>query len=84
MTPSQLKSKVEETRSSSKFFTRENMEFAGDTMSNYGVIETTIETWTDDKPVEVYELYRKRPVKYGLMKSAYFRKDTFEQTFQKQ
>ena len=82
MTPSQLKAHVEQTRSSSKFFCRENMRFAGDRMSNYGVRETAIDTWTEED-VPVYELYRRKPVKGGLQSSAYFRKDTFEQTFPK-
>ena len=84
MTPYELKDKVESTRSTSKFFCRENMKFAGDTMRNYGVGRATIQTWTDPEPIEVWELYRKKPVKCGLMNSAYFRKETFEQTFSKQ
>ena len=83
MTPYDLKDKVESTRSTSKFFCRENMKFSGDTMSNYGVLSATIQTWTDPEPVEVWELYRKRPVKDGLTRSAYFRKDNFHQTFKK-
>ena len=83
MTPYDLKDKLESTRSTSKFFCRENMKFAGDTMRNYGVLSATIQTWTDPEPVEVWELYRKRPVKHGLMRSAYFRKDNFHQTFKK-
>lgn len=82
MTPSQLKAHVEQTRYSSKFFCSKNMRFAGDRMSNYGVIETTIDTWTEEQ-VPVYKLYRRKPVKHGLQSSAYFRKDTFEQAFPK-
>ena len=83
MTPYALKNKVESTPSISMFFCRENMKFSGDTMRNYGVMSTTIQTWTDPDPVEVWELYRKRPVKDGLTRSAYFRKDNFHQTFKK-
>jgi hypothetical protein len=48
------------------------MKFFGDTMKNYGVRSTIIDN------VPYWELYRKRPVKYGLQKSHYFRKDNFE------
>lgn len=79
MTPSELKYQVEQT--GSLFFTRDNMKFAGDKMSNYGVCSAVIHPWSEPQPIEVWELYRKRPVKHGLQSSAYFRKDTFKQTF---
>jgi hypothetical protein len=72
MTPSELKRKVEET--GSLYFTRNNMKFSGDTMANYGVRKVTIFKTNQ----EVYELYRKRPVKHGLKRSAYFHAVTFE------
>jgi len=75
MTPSELKYHVTET--GSHFFDRESMKFFGDTMANYGVRDSIIETWTDPEPVEVWELYRKRPVKLGNRESAYFDKVTF-------
>lgn len=81
MTPSELKSKTLNTVS--YFFTRNTMKFFGDTMKNYGVKETTINTWTR-KNVKVFELYRKNPVKYGLQLSAYFTVSDFRQAFIKQ
>jgi hypothetical protein len=83
MTPSELKYRVEVHDTETHFFDRKTMQFFGDRMSNYGVKSTTITTWTDEEPIEVWELYRKRPVKHGLIASAYFRKDTFERTFPK-
>jgi hypothetical protein len=82
MTASELKAKVEARGTASHFFTRETMKFFGDTMRNYGVRETVIDTWSDNN-VEVYELYRRRPVKHGLWSSAYFRKDTLEAAHKK-
>lgn len=79
-TASQLKTLVEGSNPSSKFFTRNNMKFAGDAMANYGVRSATITNLQGEK-VEVWELYRRKPVKYGLQKSAYFNKQTFSQVF---
>jgi hypothetical protein len=77
MTTSELKAMIEAKGTAPHFFTRKTMQFFGDTMRNYGVRETTIDTYSEDR-VEVYELYRRHPVKHGLQKSAYFRKDTLE------
>ncbi len=77
MTPSELKAMIEAKGTANHFFTRETMKFFGDTMSNYGVRETVIDTWSEEN-VSVYELYRRHPVKHGLQTSAYFRKDTLE------
>lgn len=88
MTPSELKQQVEQS-SDSHFFTRRTMQFFGDTMANYGVRGTFIlETMHDEttgKPrfLEVWELYRKKPVKHDLMGSAYFCKATFRRVFKK-
>lgn len=79
-TASQLKAQVQDMNPASKFFTRINMKFAGDTMANYGVRGATITNLRGEK-VEVWELYRRKPVKYGLQKSAYFDKLTFSQVF---
>ena len=57
-----------------------------ETIRNYGVRSNTIKsgysqeggTQTD---IDVWELYRKTPVKYDLRTSSYFRKDNFEQVF---
>jgi hypothetical protein len=59
------------------------MRFFGDRMSNYGVCKATIETWTDESPVEVWELYRKHPVAHGLQDSAYFNAKTFQREYKK-
>jgi len=78
MTPSELK--LELNVRGSHFFDRENMKFFGDTMTNYGVRSAVIKTYTGETAI-CWELYRKRPVKYGLKTSAYFDKRTFEQRF---
>lgn len=72
MTPSELKWNYE-CATRGLFFTRENMKFLGDTMSNYGVRAKTVmlKTYTGDL-VECYELYRRKPVKNGVNRSAYF------------
>lgn len=66
MTPAELKYNVEQT--DSYFFTRKTMQFFGDTMKNYGVRAKTVII----NGIECYELYRRKPVKHGLSKSAYF------------
>lgn len=78
MTPSELKFEVERAGHDSHFFTRATMKFFGDTMRNYGVRTkpVMVDTWTQGV-VECWELYRKRPVKYGLQGSAYFSTATF-------
>lgn len=78
MTPSELKYEVEQL--GSKFFSRENMKFLGDTMGNYGCRSSVIDVLAGGS-IEVWELYRKRPVNDGLHGSAYFRKDTYRQTW---
>lgn len=83
MNASELKYNVEKT--GSNFFSHDSMKFFGDTMSNYGVRRTTVQSnydqndnWSDNGvSVEVYELYRRRPVKHGLQSSAYFDVNTF-------
>lgn len=76
MTPRALKYKVERAGHAPYFFSRKTMRFFGDTMKNYGVRDGG----TIGKN-EVWELYRKRPVKHGLRRSAYFDKTTFHQVF---
>ncbi len=75
MTPSQLKSKHLQAFPESHFFSRENMRFSGDTMANYGVRETA-EKSTNGEPL--LELYRRKAVKFGLKKSAYFSAVSFK------
>lgn len=78
MTPNELKYLT--YKEEAHFFNRKTMKFFGDRMSNYGVTGATINTDTEQN-VEVWELYRKQPVKYGLNKSAYFDKKTYKQRF---
>lgn len=90
MTPSELKYAVENAGHESHFFTRKTMSFFGDTMRNYGVCSATIRTYYDADgnyagengvEVEVWELYRKRPVKHGMQDSAYFDKASFKRRY---
>ena len=67
MTPSELKRQYEIAHPDGLFFSRNNMKFFGDTMSNYGVRDAGTH----------WELYRKRPVKAGVRNSMFFEKDTF-------
>lgn len=80
MTSAELRYKIEQSREEPFFFDRKTMQFFGDTMGNYGVRETVIDTYSE-KAIPVYELYRRRPVKHGLKASAYFRKDTLARVF---
>lgn len=75
MTASELKSNVEQT--GSPFFDRASMSFFGDTMRNYGVCSSSVNTHTRDN-ILVWELYRKHSVKNGLHSSTYFDKETFK------
>jgi hypothetical protein len=81
ITASELKYRVESAKHESHFFSRANMKFAGDTMRNYGVRgPLRFKTHSGDA-CEVWELFRRRAVKFGLRDSAYFRTDTYAQTF---
>lgn len=84
-TPSDLKAAVEEANPASRFFDRKTMQFFGDTMSNFGVRRTTITTdYNREGKYDqcgheriAWELYRRRPVKYGASQSFYFDAETF-------
>lgn len=80
-TASDLRAFVEASGKSPFFFDRQTMRVWGDTMANYGVRKTTIETY--DGPLQVWELFRHRPVKNGLQSSAYFCCDTFARRWPK-
>ena len=90
-TASDLKYALESRDTESHYFSRENMRFAGDTMKNYGVRKVSILANFDESGKyhpegierEVWELYRRRPVKHGLQSSAYFDPVTFNQVFRK-
>lgn len=72
MTASQLKAKLDAR--GSKWFSRENMKFAGDTMRNFGVRSATVDG------VDCWQVYRKNPVKHGLVGvCAHFAKDDYRQ-----
>lgn len=81
MTPSELKYQTVQTEP--YFFDRKTMKFFGDSMRNYGVRSAVIKT-REKENVEVWELYRKSPVKHGLVKSAYFDKQTFKRVFREE
>ena len=80
MTSSDLKYKIEQSGHELYFFSRETMTLFGDSMRNYGVRESVIDTYSAQQ-VPVYELFRRRPVKHGLQSSAYFRRDTLTRVF---
>lgn len=81
MNASELKRKIEQARPESRFFSRENMKFAGDTMANFGVREALI--FTGFAEVVVWELYRKKPTSKGLSRSFYFRKETYGSVYRR-
>jgi hypothetical protein len=70
MKASELKHLYERNNPEGHFFDRDTMRFFGNTMRNFGVRDggkvDTLATEGLRKGVEVWELYRKRPVKYGL------------------
>lgn len=82
MTASELKYEVENSGSNPYFFTRKTMKFFGDTMRNYGVRSAKITSHTEDN-IEVWELYRRKPVKHGLQSSTHFRKSDFSRALEK-
>jgi hypothetical protein len=92
MTASELKYHVENEGSNPHFFTRKTMQFFGDRMANYGVRSATVRTdeWIGNEhtgrviEVECWELYRRRPVKHGLMSSTYFSKATYKRVYPKE
>jgi hypothetical protein len=52
----------------SHYFDKDTMKFFGDTIANYRIADAG----------EYWELYRVRPVRFGLKGSAFFRKESFE------
>lgn len=75
MTPKQLAENVR-LFTGSKYFQKETMRFFGDTWSNYGVRSVTIPVG-QGQTMEVWELYRKKPVNGGLQTSVYFHKTEY-------
>lgn len=56
------------------YFTRPTMEYFGDTMRNYGVRKVLVykSGYHNKSPINVWELYRINPVKFGFQGSDYF------------
>lgn len=75
-TASDLRAFVEEVGGNKLFFDRKTMRMFGDTMKNFGVRKTVV-TMYDESTCEVWELYRRRPVKFGNQGSFYFCPTTF-------
>jgi hypothetical protein len=63
------------------FFDRKTMRFFGDTMSNYYTPAKPVLIDTLEGQVEAWPLYRRKPVRYGLKSTAYFRTDDYSQVF---
>ena len=80
MTSSDLKYNYEQENPNGHFFERKTLRFFGDTMKNYGVRAVRIRT-TDGTPCNVWELYRRHPVKHGLKTSAYFLRNSYKQVW---
>lgn len=79
-TASDLKFAIQQARTEPHFFSRSNMRFFGDRMSNYGIRQPRkIETRSGT--VSAYELTRRNPVKHGLQNSAFFDASTFKRVF---
>jgi hypothetical protein len=78
-TASDLKFEIERLHPDSKFFSRGNMKFFGDTMRNYGVRQPRkiVDISGDERMA--YELYRKQPVMHGLSESRFFDAETLTQ-----
>jgi hypothetical protein len=78
MTASELKYLYEKNNPSGHFFDRSTMHFFGDTMRNFGVTDGgKYNVWSEKGIVEleVWDLYRKKPVRGMHGHLAYFRKD---------
>lgn len=70
MTPTKLKQNHEEQHPESNFFSRDTMNFFGDTMANFGCYDGG----------DVWVLHRKKPVNHNVKGRWYFDKTTFKQT----
>jgi hypothetical protein len=78
MTVYELKQFYLENNPDGLFFCHSNMQFFGDTLKNFGVRDGgRVRVFTGEiGEVEVWDLYRRRPVKCGVYgHCAYFRKD---------
>ena len=80
MDKTELKNNVQS--SGSKFFDRSSMRFGGDTMANYYVPKHPVQVKQyDGNFCQCWELQRRKPVKHGLCKSAYFSCVDFSRVF---
>ena len=81
MTPSDLKYAIINHNPCSLFFARKTMKFFGDTMANYGVRAKPV-TVVTSRGIEhtCWELYRRKPVKFGDRDSVFFDTTTFLRT----
>lgn len=75
-TASHLRMFIEESGNCPHFFDRNTMRGFGDTMKNYGVCKTLVVVGSGIE-IEAWELYRRKPVKFGNQASAYFHPATF-------
>lgn len=83
-TPEALAKEVKTANPNSHFFDAETMQYFGDSWSNYqvrGPVE--IESITGEI-LPCYVLSRKKPVKHGLKKNAYFCAASFRQVWKKE
>jgi len=71
MTIYELKWAVENIAKNQYFFSRKTMSFFGDTLKNFGVIDNG----------DAWKVYRRKPVKHGLLSSFNFDKITFKQVY---
>jgi hypothetical protein len=82
MTVSELKDLYYRNNPNGYFFDRDTMRFFGDTMRNFGVRDGGIVKTYSGEKVEVWDLYRKRPVNGGLRGFCRsFSKDTCREVF---
>lgn len=79
MRPSNIKANYERNNPQGLWFSRKNMQFAGDTMANFGSYSVTVQTYSGDV-VECWCIYRKRKTSKGAPAGAvaYFDKATFK------
>lgn len=82
MNASELKYRIECADPDTHFFDRKTMKFFGDTMANFGVCKTTIDTYSQDN-VEVWQLHRKHPTSKGATGSFYFNVETYKREYSK-
>jgi hypothetical protein len=79
MTASELRRQYERHNPQGLFFSKNNMRFAGDTMSNYYVPAKTVKIRRINGGIfTCYELQRRKAVKGGNNSSAYFDIVTFD------